>query len=80
LGKCISQKEPFTQPITQPDPSPVALILGGSTVFIKCLWSYEGAPYYGCVKMFKRVRYRVTCEEPGAPQYTKEASSKLANQ
>ena len=49
-------------------------------MFIKCLWSYEGAPYYGCVKMFKRVRYRVTCEEPGAPQYTKEASSKLANQ
>jgi integrase len=42
--------------------------------------SFEGAPAYRWVKMYKGVRYRVTCEELGAMVWTKEASGKLANQ
>lgn len=41
--------------------------------------SYEGAPKYRWVKMYKGVRYRVTCEELKAMMWTKEGSYKLAN-
>lgn len=46
----------------------------------KTLMSWEGAPNYRWVKMYKGVRYRVTCDELGAMVPTQEASSKLANQ
>jgi integrase len=42
--------------------------------------SFEAAPKYRWVKMYKGVRYRVTCEELGAMMWTKEGSGKLANQ
>jgi hypothetical protein len=42
--------------------------------------SWEGAPKYRWVKMYKGTRYRVTCDELGAMVYTAEASYKLANQ
>ncbi len=45
----------------------------------KHLMSWEGAPNYRWVKMYKGVRYRVTCEELGAMVYTQEASARLAN-
>src|SRR4051812_19510791 len=41
--------------------------------------SWEGAPNYRWVKMYKGTRYRVTCEELGAMVFTKEASAALAN-
>jgi integrase len=42
--------------------------------------SWEGAPAYRWVKMFKGVRYRVTCQELGAMVWTKEATAKAANE
>jgi integrase len=44
------------------------------------LMSYEGAPNYRWVKMYKGERYRVTCEQLGAMIYTEEATWKLANE
>src|SRR5262245_34781307 len=41
--------------------------------------SWEGAPAFRWVTMYKGVRYRVTCEELGAMVYTKDGSAKLAN-
>lgn len=42
--------------------------------------SWEGAPKYRWVKMFKGTRYRVTCEELGAMVWTAEGSYRLANE
>jgi hypothetical protein len=42
--------------------------------------SWEGQPNFRWVKMYKGVRYRVTCDELGAMMYTQEDSAKLANQ
>jgi len=42
--------------------------------------SYEGEPYYRWVKMFRGVRYRVSCQELRAAVWTKEGSAKLANE
>ncbi len=44
--------------------------------------SWEGKPYYRWVKMFKGVRYRVTCETLGLrrDRWTKEDSWQPANQ
>ncbi len=42
--------------------------------------SWEGAPAYRWVKMYKGTRYRVTCQELGAMVWTKEATGQLANQ
>src|SRR5947209_5333387 len=48
----------------------------------KFLMSWEGKPYYRWVKMFKGVRYRVTCEDLGLrrDRWTKEDSWQAANQ
>jgi hypothetical protein len=46
----------------------------------KYLMSWEGPPKNRWVKMYKGVRYRVTCDELGAMIYTQEGSAKLANQ
>ena len=48
----------------------------------KSLMSWEGKPYYRWVKMFKGVRYRVTCEALGLgrDRWTKEDSWQAANQ
>lgn len=43
------------------------------------LMSWEGAPAYRWVKMYKGVRYRVSCQELNAMVWTKEGSSRLAN-
>lgn len=43
------------------------------------LMSWEGRPYYRWVKMHKGVRYRVSCEELQAKDWTREATWKLAN-
>jgi hypothetical protein len=42
--------------------------------------SWEGAPYFRWVKMFKGTRYRVSCEELGATVRTKDATLALANE
>ena len=42
--------------------------------------SWEGSPAYRWVKMYKGVRYRVTCQELGATIWTQEGSGKLANE
>lgn len=44
------------------------------------LMSWEGSPNFRWVKMYKGVRYRVTCQELGARAFTKEMSASLANQ
>ncbi len=44
------------------------------------LMSYEGAPYYRWVKMYRGVRYRVSCQELGAMVFTKEATLRDANE
>lgn len=41
--------------------------------------SFEGPPKYRWVKMYKGVRYRVTCEELKAMVWTQEATWKAAN-
>lgn len=47
----------------------------------QALMTYEGAPNYRWVKMYKGVRYRVKCSEvPGVVGRTKEASLKAANE
>jgi hypothetical protein len=48
----------------------------------KFLLSWDGKPYYRWVKMFKSLRYRVTCETLGLPKdrWTKEDSWQAANQ
>lgn len=45
----------------------------------KYLMSWEGPPKNRWVKMYKGVRYRITCEELRAMMYTQEGSAKLAN-
>ncbi len=46
----------------------------------KNLMSWEGKPNFRWVKMYKGVRYRVSCEELRSPLYTEEGSRKLANE
>jgi integrase len=41
--------------------------------------SWEGAPAFRWVKMYKGTRYRISCAELGAMVWTKEATAKLAN-
>jgi integrase len=42
--------------------------------------SWEGSPNFRWVKMYRGVRYRVTCHELGATAFTKETTMGLANQ
>jgi integrase len=42
--------------------------------------SWEGPPAYRWVRMYRGVRYRVSCQELGAMVYTKEATGKVANE
>jgi integrase len=45
-----------------------------------CEMSWEGAPAYRWVRMYRGVRYRVSCQELGASVWTKEATHPLANE
>jgi integrase len=53
--------------------------IAGSTMSRKYLMKWRGKPYYLWRKMYKGVRYTVTCEQLNAPVYTEEGSYRLAN-
>jgi integrase len=42
--------------------------------------SWEGSPNFRWVKLYKGVRYRITCKELGAQVHTKDATRALANE
>ena len=44
------------------------------------LMSWEGPPHNRWVKMYKGVRYRVSCQDLGAMMFTKEGTAKQANE
>src|SRR4051812_2185792 len=44
------------------------------------LMNWDGAPNYRWRKLYKGVNYVVTCQQLRPPQFTKEASGKLADE